>query len=369
MHSWAFVLWLAVSSPAGAGRLVGEVVERDGAPAIGVTVRAQRGAAWDLDGLQGFDARRAFVRGAPAAVETLALARTGADGGFSLAGLPDGPLLLWADAGARGQAAVLVSAGGPPVTVQLAEAFALEARTLARLGTELHARAGVRLVVVHRTLPLVFTSTSDAAGRVRLGHAPAGQYVAVGAGEGLAPAQVELERPEAPAAPSDPPRLPRYERRIVPVPGLITLVFSPACSLHGTVLEAGRAVAGATVEVTDGDSVRVLRTDAAGRFELRHGLECSQTTYAVRAVSGHSVASDCLQMPGLAVSSCCSTSPDSQAGGDFDDCRLRLTLRPADRAVGRDALYEGRECRCEQGRVFEKLPPRAPPAATAAGRR
>ncbi len=366
LNAWLLTIPLTLTAASG----VKGVVVDDAGPVDGVTVKVLSGpSSWDVvtstDDERSTDAaarRRAFVRDAPALVKTLGRQSTAAGGRFAFGALPPGPVLLWADAGARGQCAQLATPGDDGVTMKLGPAYLLTGTTFTHYGDREPPRAEV--VAVNTALPMLLHATTDKRGGVRLGYAPAGRYFVIGAGAGLWPHSVLLDRPVPPPAPAPPPppdpcpngdeicranhrEPPARMHDFTPAPGAIELAFFPACSLVGSVVDRGKPVAGARVELLPGSGggpPLSRSTDAAGRYQFVDQLICANAGYEVRASKGDRATHDCVAMPALGgAASCCTANPRSTNFGDYFRCGVGLSLGAADAGQVGGARY----CECQ----------------------
>jgi hypothetical protein len=188
---------------------------------------------------------------------------TAADGTFTLEGLPEGPVDLWA-LGAQGAAMRPgIPAGSESVELVLEDSGLLEG-TVRGDGAPL---AGVRVTALSTLRTRFFDATTDADGRYRIGPLPRGLYGLLFAKDGW--------RPEV---------LPRdyVERRVEK-----NQTLQRPRTLTGRVLSpSGSPAPGVPVRVgpgeeLPGDGSRTVATDAQGRFTLvltpeRHTLTVSR---------------------------------------------------------------------------------------------
>jgi protocatechuate 3,4-dioxygenase beta subunit len=171
----------------------------------------------------------------------LARATTGADGTFSLEGLPEGTVELWAT-GAEGS--VLkpgVAAGAEEVELVLQEARTLAGRVVDEAGAPL---SGAQVTLFHEEHSRYFEMRTAADGRFTLGPLPEGVYGLVASMPGL---------------------LPEYLPAVIQEEVEEIVLHRPR-RLSGQVLSQGQPAPGARVTVAY--TAHVTETDAQGRFSF-----------------------------------------------------------------------------------------------------
>ena len=179
------------------------------------------------------------------------------DGTFTLEGLPQGKVSLWA-LGPDGAALEEdVTPGTDDVTLVLVSGHRLSGRVVDEDGVPLPA---TRLTVVHSGSARYFEAQADAEGHFTVGPLPEAVYTLAASHPGKLP--VWLQGLEADAMAED-------------------LVMHPPRRIVGVVLDGERPVVGATVVEQDGDRLSV--TDAQGRFTFDDLLP---STYALNAEQG-----------------------------------------------------------------------------------
>ncbi len=362
-HMMLIAPLLLASALAAPGVVEGQVLGPAG-PVGGVLIRALKpGVPWNISAGATAEQTRAFVREAPKQVVMLAQTRTAKNGAFRLAGLPPGPVVLWADGREKGQGlAEQVEVGAAPLTVTLGEAFLLDGDSLVR-ATENHPypsqEPGLDVVAVHATLPLLLRGKTDDKGQFTMGHVPAGQYLVAGAGPGVLPVVTEVSVPAPKPEPKPAPKpVPKPEPRaapdalgldLAPTPtfprprlgrsdasyhqhGRVLLRFLSAVSLSGTITSRGAPVAGARVRLVQ-DGVHTTRaTDARGRFSVADGFAFG-TSIGLEATVGTRVARHCLLVVAeVGDTSCCSPSAGVSAEvvvtGKTLSCQVRVPMEP-----------------------------------------
>ncbi|MCP3099316.1 carboxypeptidase-like regulatory domain-containing protein [Myxococcus sp. K15C18031901] len=249
--------------PRGSGVLQGTVVAWDDTPVAGVEVSAtlsQPGrtlsalpcgeefpdlplSAGDCEGTPVLGLIDLIEQGLGAA-PVVARTTSRADGTFSLTGLPEGALAVWAlDARGAGVLPRSVAVGATGLKLVLREAATVSGRVV---DEGRHPLPGANVTLFLAEHSRFFEATTDARGRFSFGPLPAGRpHGLVAYQPGLLAAHVPLDVPED--LDED-------------------LVLHAPHRVSGRVLDAGRPVADA--EVVSVETGRSARTDGDGRFVL-----------------------------------------------------------------------------------------------------
>ncbi|WP_338872327.1 carboxypeptidase regulatory-like domain-containing protein [Myxococcus stipitatus] len=247
--------------PRGVLSVRGRVLLEDQSPARGVEVTVTRSIPGEslssrpcgadtgtpLSSFQCKDARTvlALLDEGSGAAPVLNRALTAEDGSFTLDGLPEGPVALWA-LSPRGTAVDLdVAAGTQDVTLVLAKELRGKGRVIDEAARPV---VNASVTLFHTEHSRFFETFTDAEGRFVLGPLPQGDYALVVFSPGLLPLHV--------------PDL------FIELIDVEDLVLHRPRSIVGQVLMDERPVAGAEVETHDGLYHQV--TDAQGRFTLEN---------------------------------------------------------------------------------------------------
>ncbi|RKH82119.1 hypothetical protein D7Y21_28920, partial [Corallococcus sp. AB045] len=190
------------------------------------------------------------------------------DGTFTLEGLPQGTVTLWA-LGSQGAGLLEdVASGTQDVTLELEVSQPLTGRVVDEDGAPL---SNVQVTLLHTGTARFFDTRTGADGRFSLGPLPEDTYGLLAAQQGRITAWMQ-------------------EVAVGPLPEDVVL-FSPR-RIVGTVVDGEQPVAGATVTEVDGD--RVTTTDARGRFTF-DGL--SPGEYTLEAEQGGLLAREPVTLP------------------------------------------------------------------------
>ncbi|AGC41482.1 hypothetical protein MYSTI_00123 [Myxococcus stipitatus DSM 14675] len=247
--------------PKGALSLHGRVLREDQSPAAGVEVSATRSipgeslsgrpcgkdAATPLSSARCEDVRALLevMDDGSGAAPVVGRTTTAADGSFTLEGLTEGPVALWA-LSPRGAAVELtVAAGARDVTLVLARALHGQGRVIDEAARPV---GNASVTLFHLEHSRFFEAFTDKDGRFTLGPVPSGEYTLVVFSPGLLPLWVPDLFLEG-----------LHEEE---------LVLHRPRSIIGQVLQDERPVAGAEVETHDASHRQV--TDAHGRFTLEN---------------------------------------------------------------------------------------------------
>ncbi|MBN8470941.1 carboxypeptidase regulatory-like domain-containing protein [Corallococcus exiguus] len=190
------------------------------------------------------------------------------DGTFTLEGLPQGTVTLWA-LGSQGAGLLEdVASGTQDVTLELEASQPITGRVVDEDGAPL---SNVQVTVLHTSTARYFDTRTGADGRFSLGPLPEDAYGLLAASPG---------------------RITAWMREVATGPLLEDVVLYAPRRIVGTVLDGEHPVAGATV--TEVDSGRVATTDAQGRFALE-GL--SPDDYTLEAEQGGLLAREPVTLP------------------------------------------------------------------------
>ncbi len=248
--------------PKGALAVRGRVLDTQGRPVAGAEVSATRDmpgeslsllvcddteldeevplSSSDCLGAQEEELLRLIEEGRGAA-PLLAQTLSAADGTFSLEGLPEGTVEVWAQ-GTEGSALQPeVETGAGDVELVLRKPFSLAGRVVDESGTPL---SGVQVTLFHEEHSRFFETSTGADGRFTLDRLPEGVY-------GLVASTPEL--------------LPEYIPAVTPEEAESIVLHRPR-RLSGQVLSEGKPAPGA--KVTVGYTEHVAETDAQGRFSF-----------------------------------------------------------------------------------------------------
>ena len=227
---------------------------REGAPASGARERRFSECMDELDE-QVLELVQGRYGQAPVYAETV----TGADGSFSLEGLPEGEFTLWALGEQGAEMRPEVAAGAEGVALELGEGVVLEGRVI-DVGE--HPVPEVRLTVLHAKHTRFFDARTGADGRYRVGPLPKGDYALVAEKEDWLPEFL-------------PPFLVKVRSSVV--------LYQPG-RLEGLVLSDGAPAPGTEVRLKTGsEDEQVTTADAAGRFVFEGTKPRSYVLTAERA--------------------------------------------------------------------------------------
>lgn len=247
--------------PRGVLSVRGRVLREDQSPARGVEVSVTRSIPGEslssrpcgedtgtpLSSFQCKDAKTllALLDEGAGAAPVLSHTLTAEDGSFTLDGLPEGPVALWA-LSPQGTAVDLdVAAGAQDVTLVLEKGLRGKGRVIDEAARPV---VNASVTLFHTEHSRFFETFTDAEGRFVLGPLPQGDYALVVVSPGFLP----LHEPDI----------------LLEILDVDDLVLHRPRSIVGQVLLDERPVAGAEVETHDGLHRQV--TDEQGRFTLEN---------------------------------------------------------------------------------------------------
>ncbi|WP_404367484.1 carboxypeptidase regulatory-like domain-containing protein [Corallococcus coralloides] len=274
--------------PQGALQVQGRVVDLQGQPVAGIEVSAsvplpgetltelacdtaQPGVSLvseDCESVTALQWVRELVEAHRGGAFVLSRTTSAQDGTFTLEGLPQGTVTLWA-LGSRGAGLQEdVVTGTRDVTLALQASQPLTGRVVDEDGAPL---SQVQVTVLHTGTARYFETKTGADGRFSLGPLPEDTYGLLAAGPG---------------------RLTAWMREVAVEPMQEDIVLFAPRRIVGTVVDGEHPVAGATVTELDGG--RVATTDDQGRFTLE-GLPPGE--YTLEAEQGGLLAREPVTLP------------------------------------------------------------------------
>lgn len=249
---------IPTAPPSGSLSVRGRVVDAEGRPAAGAEVSATRPQPGESvselpcsgdepevplssSNCPVEDVLMELVQEGRGGAPVLAHTTTAQDGTFTLDGLPEGSVAVWALSPRGSAMEPEVQAGAADVELVLEEGLSLAGRVMAESGAPL---PGAQVTVLHEENARYFETRTGEDGRFTLGPLPEGSYTLVASSPGLLPTLVSQVSPEEAQE---------------------LILYGPR-RLTGLVLFQGTPAPGVQVRLEDSSHAAV--TDAQGRFSF-----------------------------------------------------------------------------------------------------